>query len=66
VHNRVKSFEVLRSSIPNIPRTLLIPQRLGTEVTSVVPSSIQADDLMTSSLHKGCEYRAYVAAVADH
>ena len=43
-----------------------VAERLNAKVTSVVPTDIQTDDLMTSGLHKWDEHRPDVAAIAVH
>ena len=66
VDDRVESLEVLRRYIPDVAGPLFVAFRLTAKVTSVVPTDIQTDDLMTSGLHEGNEHRPDVAAVAIH
>ena len=64
--DRIKSLKILRRHIANILSPLLVARRLGAKVTSVIPADIEADDLVTSSLHERNQYRADVAAIAVH
>jgi dTDP-4-dehydrorhamnose 3,5-epimerase len=64
VNNSVKTLEVLGRYIADITGPLLISFRLWPEVASVVPTNIEPDDLVPSSLNDWDEYSAYVAAVS--
>jgi hypothetical protein len=50
VDDCVKSLKIVGRHIANILRPLFVAPRLDTEVTSVIPTDIQAGDLMPSGL----------------
>jgi hypothetical protein len=56
-------LDVLRRHITNIPSPLYVACWLGAEVASVVPTDVEADDLMAGCSQEWDEYRANVAAV---
>ena len=60
----VEPLELVRRHITNVPGPLFVAVGLGAEVASVVPTDVEADDLVAGSLYKRNEYRTDIAAVA--
>jgi hypothetical protein len=56
-------LDVLRRHITNIPSPLYVACWLGAEVASVVPTDVEADDLVASCPHERDQNSANVAAV---
>ena len=66
MNDGIKPLEVLGRHIADVASPLFVAVGLRAEVTSVVPTNIETDDLMAGGLHEGNEYRADVATVAGH
>ena len=63
VDDRVEPLDVLPSRITNVTGPLFVSVRLSAEIATVVPTNIEADNLVTGGLHKRNEYRTDVATV---
>jgi hypothetical protein len=64
VNDGVEPLDIVRRYITNVPSPLFIASRLDAKVTSVVPTDIEADNLVLGCSQEWNQYCTDVAAVA--
>ena len=63
MNDRVEPLDVLPSRVTNVTGPLFVAVGLSAKIATVVPTNIEADNLVTGGLHKRNECRTDVATV---